>query len=83
MNRDKFSKISPLADDAIVTDIVYNPLITPILKKANARHLKTVDGLGMLLYQAVLGFESWFNHKPVVTMELRNYILDNIAEQKR
>jgi shikimate dehydrogenase len=60
-----------LAKDALVTDIVYTPLVTPLLADAQAHGLKTVDGLGMLLHQAVPGFEAWFGTKPEVTPELR------------
>jgi len=55
----------------IVTDIVYVPLETPLLAEARARGLKTVDGLGMLLHQAVPGFEAWFGVRPQVTPVLR------------
>ncbi|MEI4481270.1 MULTISPECIES: shikimate dehydrogenase [unclassified Phyllobacterium] len=61
--------------DALVTDIVYVPLETPLLKAAHMAGLKTVDGLGMLLHQAVPGFEHWFGVRPEVTAELRNVIL--------
>ena len=67
--------LSSLPKSAIVTDIVYTPLETPFLKSANALGLKTVDGLGMLLHQAVPGFEKWFGIRPEVTKELRDYIL--------
>ncbi|MNY51339.1 Shikimate dehydrogenase [compost metagenome] len=56
---------------ALVTDIVYVPLETPLLAEARARGLRTVDGLGMLLHQAVPGFEAWFGVRPTVTPELR------------
>ncbi|SIQ84499.1 shikimate dehydrogenase [Rhizobium sp. RU20A] len=56
---------------ALVTDIVYVPLNTPFLKEASAHGLKTVDGLGMLLHQAVPGFERWFGKRPTVTDDLR------------
>jgi shikimate dehydrogenase len=61
---------------ALVTDIVYTPLITPFLQKAQAHGLETVDGLGMLLHQAVPGFESWFGQKPEVDDELRQAVLN-------
>ncbi|PBC07107.1 shikimate dehydrogenase [Mesorhizobium sp. WSM3859] len=67
-----------LPDRAIVTDIVYVPLETPLLAAARARGLKTVDGLGMLLHQAVPGFERWFGRKPEVTPELRRMIVADI-----
>ena len=60
-----------LPPQAVVTDLVYAPLQTPLLAAARARGLKTVDGLGMLLYQAVRGFELWFGQRPEVTPELR------------
>ncbi|AZO04225.1 MULTISPECIES: shikimate dehydrogenase [unclassified Mesorhizobium] len=67
-----------LPDHAIVTDIVYVPLETPLLAAARARRLKTIDGLGMLLHQAVPGFERWFGRKPEVTSELRSMIVADI-----
>ncbi len=67
--------LSTLPTSAIVSDIVYIPLETPFLKSANVLGLKTVDGLGMLLHQAVPGFEKWFGIRPEVTDELREYIL--------
>ncbi|WP_375615667.1 MULTISPECIES: shikimate dehydrogenase [unclassified Bartonella] len=67
---------------ALVTDIVYTPLITPFLQQAKACDLKTVDGLGMLLHQAVIGFERWFGIKPQVTKALRTAILEDMSEEK-
>ncbi|MCQ2002299.1 shikimate dehydrogenase [Rhizobium sp. NRK18] len=64
-----------MADGAVVTDIVYIPLETPLLKQARQQGLKTVDGLGMLLHQAVPGFEKWFGRRPEVTDELRNLVI--------
>ncbi|MEP0521623.1 MAG: shikimate dehydrogenase [Hyphomicrobiales bacterium] len=69
--------VDQLPDSSVVTDIVYTPLETGLLKAASARGLKTVDGLGMLLHQAVPGFEKWFGVRPKVTDELRQYILSN------
>lgn len=63
-----------LKSDAVVTDIVYTPMITPLLATASARGLKTVDGLGMLLHQAVPGFEAWYGKRPEVTLKLRQLI---------
>jgi shikimate dehydrogenase len=60
-----------LPSQAIVADLVYVPLETPLLTAARARGLKTADGLGMLLHQAVRGFELWFGRRPEVTSELR------------
>jgi shikimate dehydrogenase len=63
--------LSLLPKSALVTDIVYVPLVTPLLADARALGLRTVDGLGMLLHQAVPGFEAWFGVRPEVTSELR------------
>lgn len=56
---------------AVVTDIVYQPLETPLLAEARARGLTAVDGFGMLLHQAAPGFERWFGRRPEVDAELR------------
>lgn len=66
---------SPLGEGAVVTDIVYVPLVTPILRQAAEQGFATVDGLGMLLHQAVPGFEKWFGIRPTVDAELRQLIL--------
>ncbi len=66
---------SPMAAEAIVTDIVYVPLLTPILAQARAQGRTVADGLGMLLHQAVPGFEIWFGTRPAVTEELRNLVI--------
>ena len=71
-----------LPDRAIVTDIVYVPLQTPLLAQATRRGLKTVDGLGMLLHQAAPAFRRWFGVMPEVTDELRALVVADI-EQKR
>ena len=63
--------ISLLRKTALVTDIVYAPLVTPLLADAAAHGLRTVDGLGMLLHQAVPGFDAWFGITPTVTPALR------------
>jgi len=68
--------LEKLPKTALVTDIVYNPLITPLLAQAKARGNPIVDGLGMLLHQAVPAFEAWFGVRPVVDEELRKYILE-------
>jgi shikimate dehydrogenase len=70
--------VSALAPGCIVSDIVYVPLATPLLTAAAARGLPTVDGLGMLLHQAVPGFEKWFGVRPTVTDELRALIVRDI-----
>lgn len=55
----------------VVADLVYAPLVTPLLATAREKGLRTADGLGMLLQQAVRGFERWFGVTPEVTAELR------------
>lgn len=67
--------LDALPTTALVTDIVYCPLQTSLLEDAAHRGNPTVDGLGMLLHQAVAGFESWFGQKPQVTEELRQFVL--------
>jgi shikimate dehydrogenase len=64
----------------LVTDIVYVPLETTLLAAARQRGLRTVDGLGMLLHQAVPGFERWFGVKPSVTNDLRALIVADIEK---
>lgn len=63
-----------MQSDALVTDIVYVPLKTDFLKQAEAQGLAIADGLGMLLYQAIPGFEKWFGVKPTVDAELRSIV---------
>ena len=63
--------VGALPASATVADLVYVPLETDLLKAAKARGLQTADGLGMLLHQAVRGFELWFGSRPTVTPELR------------
>lgn len=71
-------ELALLPDSAIVADIVYVPLMTPLLRQAQGRGLKTVDGLGMLLHQAVDGFERWFGVRPVVSAGLRAEIVADL-----
>lgn len=63
--------IARLQPSAVVADIVYTPLETTLLARARSRGLRTADGLGMLLHQAVRGFQLWFGVRPEVTPELR------------
>ncbi len=63
--------VGALPASATVADLVYVPLETDLLKAAKARGLQTADGLGMLLHQAVRGFELWFGRRPAVTPDLR------------
>lgn len=67
--------LSALPKSAWVTDIVYAPLQTPLLKAAMQRGNPVVDGIGMLLHQARPGFERWFGKPVQVTTELRNFVL--------
>jgi len=69
------------ASDAIVYDIVYAPLETDLLKSAKALGMTPVDGLGMLLHQARLGFEKWFGARPDVTPALRAAVLAALARK--
>src|ERR1700743_903190 len=62
---------APLPAGAVAADLVYVPLVTPLLAAAQARGLATADGLGMLLHQAVRGFSLWCGVPPTVTPELR------------
>ena len=73
--------LASLPGEAIVADIVYVPLETDLLKSARARGLRTLDGLGMLLHQAVPGFERWFGARPRVTPELRAHVLADLVEK--
>jgi shikimate dehydrogenase len=63
--------IGRLPGHAIVADLVYVPRLTPLLETAKTRGLRTADGVGMLLHQAVGGFALWFGKKPEVTPQLR------------
>jgi len=72
---------SAMSTGALVTDIVYVPLQTPILKQAEARGIATVDGLGMLLHQAVPGFERWFGIRPQVDETLRSLVIADMERQ--
>ena len=67
--------LAALPPDAVVTDIVYAPLRTPLLSAAAARGNPVVDGLGMLLYQARVGFAAWFGVTPEVTEDLRAFVV--------
>ncbi len=70
--------LGALPDDAVVADIVYAPLETPLLASARQKGCRTVDGLGMLLHQAVPGFERWFGIRPEVTPELRDLVVADL-----
>jgi shikimate dehydrogenase len=63
--------LGQLPSNAVVADLVYVPLVTPLIRSATVRGLRTADGLGMLLHQAVRGFALWFGKTPAITAELR------------
>ncbi|WP_342077487.1 shikimate dehydrogenase [Yoonia sp. SS1-5] len=67
--------LDDLRSDAVVTDIVYNPLRTTLLDAAAAAGCVAVDGLGMLLHQGVPGFERWFGQRPEVDDATRAAVL--------
>jgi shikimate dehydrogenase len=71
-------ELSALPEDAVVADLVYVPLKTELLKRAEAWGLRTVGGLGMLLHQATVGFEKWFGKRPVVTDELYRRVAKDV-----
>ena len=71
--------LAALPASAVVADLVYVPLETELLRTARARGLRTADGLGMLLHQAVRGFELWFGQRPTVTAELRALVEADLA----
>lgn len=64
--------------DMVVSDIVYVPRETPLLKAARQRGLKTVEGLGMLLHQARFGFSQWFGVDPVVDQEITELLANSL-----
>jgi len=70
-----------LAAAAVVADIVYAPLVTPLLAAAGARGLRTVDGLGMLLHQAAGAFVRFFGMRPQVTQGLRTLVEADLIRQ--
>ncbi len=68
--------LDDVTEGAVITDIVYVPLETPLLAAARARGLVAVDGLGMLLHQARPGFRAWFGRDVTVTPALRRAVLE-------
>ncbi len=68
--------ISRAKKTTLVVDIVYNPLVTDLLKEAKKLNLKTVGGIGMLINQAVPGFEHWFQKTPVIDDDIRKFIIE-------
>lgn len=75
--------LAPLPVGAVIADIVYAPLETELLAAARRRGLCAVDGLGMLLYQAVPGFERWFGVRPEVTPALRALVVADLRKGER
>lgn len=73
--------LSVLAHSAVVSDIVYVPLETDLLRRARLAGLRVADGLGMLLHQAAPAFEKWFGVLPEVTPELRALIVADLLDQ--
>ena len=71
--------LEKLPQKCVVTDIVYAPLETDLLRQAKLRGNPVVDGLGMLLHQAAPGFEKWFGVFPEVTRQLRNLIIKDLG----
>ena len=67
--------LDALSPRALVTDLVYVPLKTQLLRDAEAMGCTVVDGLGMLLHQAAPGFERWFGHRPDVDQATRQAVL--------
>jgi shikimate dehydrogenase len=70
--------LAGLGQAAVVSDLVYAPLQTALLRRAEEKGLRCVDGLGMLLHQAVPGFEKWFGVRPQVSDELRALVTADI-----
>lgn len=64
-----------LQKGALVTDLVYNPLQTRLLREADEMGCVTVDGLGMLIHQAIPGFQRWFGKRPLVEADIRAVLL--------
>jgi shikimate dehydrogenase len=74
--------LASMQEGATVYDIVYVPLETPLLAAARARGLQGIDGLGMLLHQAVPAFERWFGVRPAVSQGLREALLADLGGRK-
>jgi len=72
--------LDAVSPTTLVSDIVYTPIMTPLLKAAAQRNLPHVDGLGMLLHQAVPGFVRWFGVRPIVDAKLRTLIVNDLEK---
>jgi shikimate dehydrogenase len=75
-------RLEDLHKSAVVADIVYSPLVTPLLQEARDLGLRRADGLGMLLHQAVRGFSLWFGVTPEVTPELRAMVEEDLTKPR-
>jgi shikimate dehydrogenase len=75
--------VTRLPGRAVVADLVYVPVRTPLIAAATDRDLRTADGLGMLLHQAVRGFALWFGTTPILTAELRALVEADIGVSSR
>ena len=69
--------LSNLLPNALVADLVYNPIKTELLKQAELLNIKTADGLGMLIFQAEQGFANWFGCKPNISDDLKQLLLSD------
>ena len=78
---DIFFSFDKLNKNALVFDVVYNPLETNLLKQTRKRGNKTINGLRMLLYQAQGGFKAWFHKKPKITKELENFDIPDLIDK--
>ena len=74
--------LSAIGLNATICDIVYYPLETSLLRQAKEGGWKAVDGLGMLLHQAVPGFERWFGVRPTVSPGLRERVLAAVTARE-
>ncbi len=71
-------ELNKLNKNAIVYDLVYSKIDTPLISLAKQNGYSTISGLGMLLHQAVPSFYKWFNKKPTITDTLTDYIVENL-----
>ena len=76
-------RLDALPAGAVVNDIVYTPLETPLLAAARARGCRAVDGLEMLLHQARPGFAGWYGVEPVVDRALRSHVAADLMGRPR
>ena len=78
---DRKLDLSPAGGDLVVMDMVYAPLVTPLLAAAKARGLRTVDGLEMLIGQAIPSFEAFFGQKPPAGVDVRALALAELERR--